>query len=147
MKSRRNSNIIMISIMQKNRIEVSGWLAAKPAARYLPSGTPVATVRLGETYSYVSQGKAEQHTNWHSLSFYGDLASLALTFAKGDHLFVEGSLEQRQFTPADGSKRTIWELIVHSCHLISDPRPRTTTIAPENVTASDGPACDGWPVG
>jgi primosomal replication protein N len=30
--------------MQKNRIEVSGWLAAKPAVRYLPSGTPVASV-------------------------------------------------------------------------------------------------------
>src|ERR1017187_4915613 len=82
--------------MQKNRIEVSGWLAAKPAVRYLPSGTPVASVRLGETYSYTSQGKAEQHTNWHSLSFYGDLANLAAALNKGDHLFVEGSMEQRR---------------------------------------------------
>ena len=50
--------------MQKNRIEVSGYLAAKPAAlRYLPSGTPVTTVRMGETYPYVAQGKTEQHTN------------------------------------------------------------------------------------
>jgi single-strand DNA-binding protein len=134
-------------MMQKNRIEVSGYLAAKPAVRYLPSGTPVATVRLGETYPYVSQGKAEQHTNWHSLSFYGDLANLALTFDKGDHLFVEGSMEQRQFTPADGSKRTIWELIVHSCHLISDPRPRTATMPAENATDSNGPVSADWPVG
>ena len=133
--------------MQKNRIEVSGYLAAKPAVRYLPSGTPVATVRLGETYPYVSQGKAEQHTNWHSLSFYGDLANLALTFDKGDHLFVEGSMEQRQFTPADGSKRTIWELIVHSCHLIGDPRPRTATMPAENATDSNGPVSADWPVG
>ena len=134
-------------MMQKNRIEVSGYLAAKPAVRYLPSGTPVATVRLGETYPYVSQGKTEQHTNWHSLSFYGDLANLALTFDKGDHLFVEGSMEQRQFTPADGSKRTIWELIVHSCHLISDPRPRTATMPAENATAGNGPVSADWPVG
>ena len=49
--------------MQKNRIEVCGWLAAQPTVRYLPSGTPVASARLGETYSYTSQGKAEQHTN------------------------------------------------------------------------------------
>ena len=134
-------------MQQKNRIEVSGFLAAKPARRYLPSGTAVATVRLGETYPYVSQGKAEQHTNWHSLSFYGDLASLALTFDKGDHLFVEGCMEQRQFTPADGSKRMIWELVVHSCHLISEPRPRTATMPPENATASDGPVAADWPVG
>jgi len=133
--------------MQKNRIEVSGYLAAKPAGRYLPSGTAVATVRMGETYPSVSQGKNEQHTNWHSLSFYGDLAGLAQTFDKGDHLFVEGSMEQREFTPADGSKRMIWELIVHSCHLISDPRPRNINMQPEKVTASNGPVQEDWPVG
>lgn len=135
--------------MQKNRIEVCGWLSASPAIRYLPSGTPVATVRLGETYQYVSQGRSEQHTNWHSLWFYGDLANLAVTFHKGDHLFVEGTMEQRKFTPADGSKRMIWELIVHSCHLITDPRPRTAPIAatPETVTANGGAADDDWPVG
>lgn len=135
--------------MQKNRIEVCGWLAAQPARRHLPSGTAVATVRLGETYSYLSQGKAEQHTNWHSLSFYGDLANLAATFNKGDHLFVEGTMEQRKFTPVDGSKRMIWELIVHSCHLIGDPRSRTTTLSDplEKVAASDGAAADDWPVG
>jgi hypothetical protein len=33
---------------------------------------------------------------------------MALTFDKGDHLFVEGCMEQRHFTPADGSKRFIW---------------------------------------
>ena len=135
-------------MMQKNRIEVTGWLAAKPVIRYLPSGTKVATVRLGETYPYVSQGKAEQHTNWHSLSFYGDLATIASTFDKSDHLFVEGTMEQRQFTPADGSKRTIWELIVHGCHLIADPRARSAAPAPsEQATASDGKAQNDWPVG
>ena len=134
-------------MMPKNRIEVTGWLAAKPALRYLPSGTPVSTARMGETYSYVSQGKNEQHTNWHSLSFYGDPANLAQTFDKGDHLFVEGTLEQRQFRPADGSKRMIWELIVHSCHLISDPRPRNANMPPEKVTASNGPDQEDWPVG
>lgn len=135
--------------MQKNRIEVTGWLASQPQIRYLPSSTPVATVRLGESYPYVSQGKAEQHTNWHSLCFYGDLAHLAKTFDKGDHLFVEGTMEQRQFTPADGSKRMVWELIVHGCHLIAEPRPRATaTAAPaEPIAAGDGQNQGEWPVG
>lgn len=133
--------------MQKNRITVSGWLAARAAVRYLPSGTPVASVRLGETYSYTSQCKTEQHTNWHSLSFYGDLANRAAAFNKGDHLFVEGSMEQRQFTPADGSKRMIWELIVHSFHLIGDSGSKAATPAPETMNASDGSTHDDWPVG
>ena len=134
-------------MQQKNRIEVTGYLIARPSLRHLPSGTPVATVRLGETYPFISQGRAEQHTNWHSLSFYGDLASLATTFNNGDHLFVEGSMEQRQFTPADGSKRTIWELIVHGCHLIADPRPRPAAPPPsEPASASDGQGQNDWPI-
>jgi len=136
-------------MLLKNRIEVCGWLATQPARRYLPSGTAVATVRLGESYTYVSQGKAEQHTNWHALSFYGDLASLAATFNKGDHLFVEGTMEQRKFTPADGSQRMIWELIVHSCHLIADPRPRTgpATAPAEKAQPGNGATTQEWPIG
>jgi single-strand DNA-binding protein len=110
--------------MQKNRIEVAGYLAAKPEVRYLPSGTPVANARLGESYTFQDgQGKAQKHTNWHSLSFYGDLSGVATAFDKGDNLFVEGSVEQRQFAPkSDGVKRTVHEIIVRSCHLIAQSK-------------------------
>lgn len=66
--------------------------------------------------------KPETHTNWHRLTFYNELADLAISFEQGDNLFAEGSLQQRQFTPADGSKRTVSEIVVKSCHLISPSR-------------------------
>lgn len=106
--------------MQHNRFQVAGYLAAKPELRYLPSGTKVANVRLGESYRYTGKDqKAETHTNWHRLTFYNELAEFALAFDKGDNLFAEGSLQQRQFTPADGSKRTVSEIVVKHCHLIA----------------------------
>jgi single-strand DNA-binding protein len=106
--------------MQHNRFQVSGYLAAKPELRFLPSGTKVANARLGESYRFKGKDqKFETHTNWHRLTFYNDLADLAISFEQGDNLFAEGSLQQRQFTPADGSKRTISEIVVKSCHLIS----------------------------
>lgn len=109
--------------MQKNRIEIAGFLAAAPAVRYLPSGTPVANARLAESYTFKdSDGKPQKHTNWHSLSFYGDLSKIAATFAKGDNIFIEGSIEQRQFTPKDGVQRTVQEIIVRACHIIAAPR-------------------------
>lgn len=110
--------------MQKNRIEVAGYLAAKPEVRYLPSGTPVANARLGESYSFKDgSGQQQKHTNWHSLSFYGELSTVAASFDKGDNLFIEGSVEQRQFAPkSDGVKRTVHEIIVRSCHVIATPR-------------------------
>jgi single-strand DNA-binding protein len=146
--------------MQKNRIEVAGYLAAKPEVRFLPSGTPVANARLGESYMFKdSGGKQQKHTNWHSLSFYGDLSSLAAAYDKGDNLFVEGSVEQRQFAPkSDGVKRTVHEIIVRSCHLIAPPsvptgRPAATDSAtpePENLedehVQSPEREDDPWPV-
>ena len=39
--------------MQKNRIELAGYLGGKVTVRYLPSGTPVANVRMAEGYRYM----------------------------------------------------------------------------------------------
>jgi single-strand DNA-binding protein len=143
--------------MQRNRLEVIGYLAVKPALRRLPSGTPVANVRLGESYRYQGpDGKSQQLTNWHNLSFYGDLSRVAMTFEKGDNIFVEGSIEQRQFTPkGDGAQRTVHEVVVRNCHIIAAPRGATTkgaaASAPEEPVVPDlskgATDHDDWPVG
>ena len=109
--------------MQKNRIELAGYLVTKPEARFLPSGTKVANARLGESYKFKGKDqKVETHTNWHRLTFYNEMADLAISFEQGDNLFAEGSIQQRQFTPADGTKRTIAEIVVKTCHVIAPLR-------------------------
>jgi single-strand DNA-binding protein len=144
--------------MQKNRIELAGYLAAKPELRYLPSGTKVANARMGESYRYSNQeGQAQSHTNWHSLTFYDDLADVALTYEQGENLWVEGTLQQRKFTPKDGSTRTVYEVVVRSCHLVESPRierplegdaPRAADkVPPEMVEPQEGETRDAaWPV-
>ena len=140
--------------MQRNRLEVLGYLASKPATRRLPSGMNVATVRLGESYRYEgTNGKTEQHTNWHNLSFYGDLARIALSFEKGDHLFIEGTIEQRQFTPKDGAQRTVHEVVVWNCHLVAPPRLAVLNdgaaepAEEQPAIKSEAGEHDAWPVG
>ncbi len=50
--------------MQKNHIELAGYLANKPEARYLPSGTKVANARLKESYRFTgSDGQQQTHAN------------------------------------------------------------------------------------
>ena len=143
--------------MYLNRVEIAGYLAKKPEVRYLPSGTPVANARLGQTQRYQDGNQqAQEHTNWHNLSFYGDLSKVALTYEKGDNLYVEGSIEQRQFTPKDGVQRTVTDIVVKHCHLIGSPRYGAAATKPaEEAPAVNGHALehgggaaqdDAWPV-
>jgi single-strand DNA-binding protein len=108
--------------MQMNRIQLAGYLAAKPEVRYLPSGTPVANARLGQTYEYVQNDKPVKHTNWFGLAFYGELAGVAQSYEKGDNIDVVGTVQQRQFTPKDGSQRTVYEIVVQHAHVIAKNR-------------------------
>lgn len=105
--------------MQKNRMELAGYLAARPEIRYLPSGTPVANARLAEGYRFKDRNdQVQEHTNWHSVVFYGELSNIAIGFDKGDNIFVEGTLQTRKFTPKDGSQRTVYEVVAKSVYQI-----------------------------
>ena len=145
--------------MQMNRVEVAGFLSKRPEIRYLPSGTPVANVRLGQSYRFQDGNKQwQERTNWHNLSFYGDLSAVALGFEKGENLYIEGAIEQREFTPKDGSPRTINEIVVRHCHVIAPSRQTAaagakgaagaetgTDVVPQsNAGASEHD--DDWPV-
>jgi single-strand DNA-binding protein len=106
--------------MQMNRIELAGYLGSDPQTRYLGSGTKVATVRLAESYRFTTRDQKEQeHTNWHNLVFYGPLADIAEGYKKGDNVFLEGTMQVRQYTPVDGHRRTHYEVIARTTHLIA----------------------------
>lgn len=139
--------------MQMNRIEIAGHTAAEPQMRYLPSGTKVVNLRLGESHRYAGPDNQQiTQTNWHNLTFYNALAEQAMSYQTGVNLFVEGSVQQRKFKPKDGSERTVHEVVVHSCHVIADPAQMPGGMGPRNshkeveeeaVYAGSG---DDWPL-
>jgi len=70
------------------------------------------------------------HSNeLHSLTFYSSLADQAVTYDRGTNLFIEGTVQQRKFTPKDGSERTVHEVIVQSCHVIGNSVPTSAGAA------------------
>jgi len=107
--------------MQMKRVVIAGYVSKKPEVRRLPSGTPVANVRVGESVRYADgSGETRELRNSHSLSFYGKLADVAQALKKGDNVYVDGRIEQRQFIARDGSKsRTVDEIVVTQCHVIA----------------------------
>src|SRR5947207_182976 len=113
--------------MQTNHFELCGYLASKPEARTLPSGTAVANARIGQSYTYETKGGEKRHTNWFTLAFYGELAALAVRLEKGDNVNVIGTVQQREFTPKDGSTRKVYEVIVKQCRVVGRSRSSSET--------------------
>jgi single-strand DNA-binding protein len=133
--------------MQKNRIQLAGFIGAKPSVRYLPSGTPVANARLAEGYRYTDRNnQPQEHTNWHSIVFYGDLADVAAMYEKGDNIFVEGTLQTRQFAPKDGSVRTVYEIVARTVHQITKPKVSREVPADNDPRAENSSVESGVPV-
>jgi len=129
--------------MQENRFQLAGYLAAKPTLRYLPSSTPVANARLGQTYRFTRNDKPSEHTNWFSLIFYGDLAIFAMELEKGTNLYVEGTFDQRPYVGQDNNKRYVYEVSVQKCFVIGGisqdpPTPIHPHAAPTNEVTTDG---------
>lgn len=124
--------------MQENRFQLAGYLAAKPTLRYLPSSTPVASARLGQTYRFSRNDKPSEHTNWFSLVFYGDLAILATGLEKGTNLYVEGTFDQRPYIGQDKYKRYIYEVSVQKFFVVGgvaqDPPPPPAALTNEVMT-------------
>jgi single-strand DNA-binding protein len=107
-----------------NRIVIAGYVSNTAEVKDLPSGTPLAKVRVGESARHADgSGETRDLTNWHNLGFYGKLADVAQALRKGDNIYVDGRIEQRQFIARDGSKpRTVHEIVVSHCHVIAPVR-------------------------
>ena len=91
--------------MQMSSVVIAAYIPKTAEVKHLPSGTPVAHVRVGESVRYGDgSGETRELTNWHSLSFYGALAEVAQALKKGDNIYVDGRIEQRQFIARDCSK-------------------------------------------
>ena len=119
--------------MQENRFHLAGYLAARPTLRSLPSGMAVANVRLGQTYRLSRNDLPAEHTNWFSLVFYGDLATLAMELDKGTNVYVEGSFDQRPTTDQQGRKRYISEVTVQKFFRIGRASDEVARSAPSDL--------------
>ena len=107
----------------------------------------MANVRMAEGYRYTDRNNhAQEHTNWHSLVFYGELADIAASFDKGDNIFVEGTLQTRQFTPKDGSTRTVYEVVARTVHQIMKSRVAKEPPADNHPQAQHSTTEPGVPV-
>ena len=96
-----------------NKVMLLGNIGMEPDLKYGQNGNAVLRLRLAtnETWKDRQTGQRQERTEWHTVIFFGNRAEgLSKVLTKGAQVFVEGSLQTRQWEDRDGNKRYTTEV-------------------------------------
>lgn len=95
-----------------NKVQLIGNLGADPELRSTTSGTRVATLSLATSRRWSDRsGQQQEKTEWHRVICWDRLAELCEKYlSRGDRIYVEGSIEYRQWEGQDGQTRYTTEI-------------------------------------
>ena len=118
-----------------NKVQLIGNLTRDPELRYTPQGTAVCTLGLATNRSWVTEGgEKREEAEFHRLVAWNKLAELCsqLLF-KGRKIFVEGRLQNREWTGKDGNVRQTTEIVVSDMIILDSKRApgEETTVVEE----------------
>ncbi|MDH5559384.1 MAG: single-stranded DNA-binding protein [Deltaproteobacteria bacterium] len=95
-----------------NKVLLIGHLGQDPEKRVTQSGSSVVTINLATTEKFTDRSGAKQEkTEWHRVVFWNKQAELIEQYCKkGSQLYIEGSLQTREWTDKEGNKRWTTEI-------------------------------------
>jgi len=134
-----------------NKVILVGNLGRDPEVRYTASGTPVANFTMATTERWNDQaGERQERTEWHRIVVWGKQAEIAGEYLrKGRQVYVEGSLQTREWTDRDDNKRQTTEIRAQRFQMLGSrgdaevgapPEPATTTASAPAATTASAPA-------
>ena len=95
-----------------NKVILVGNLGRDPEVRYTQSGTAVANFTLATNEVWNDKaGVKQERTEWHRIVVWGKQAEVAREYlSKGRQVYIEGSLQTRQWDDKEGNKRSTTEI-------------------------------------
>ena len=95
-----------------NKVILVGNLGRDPEVRYTQNGNAVANINLATNEVWNDKsGQRQERTEWHRIVVWGKQAEIAKEYlSKGRQIYVEGSLQTRQWEDKDGHKRYTTEI-------------------------------------
>ncbi|WP_048306650.1 single-stranded DNA-binding protein [Halomonas sp. PR-M31] len=104
-----------------NKVILIGNLGQDPDVRFLPSGNPVANLRIATTDSWTDKqsGQRQERTEWHSVVLFNKLAEIAQQYVKkGSRIYIEGRLQTRKWQGQDGQDRYSTEIVGNDMQML-----------------------------
>lgn len=116
-----------------NKVILMGRLTADPEQKQTPSGVSVTSFSIAVDRNYSGKGKQTDFINivaWRQTAEF-----ISKYFSKGRLIALEGSLQSRSYEDRNGSKRTVYEVVVEQAHFADSKQERTP---PSNFPVPDG---------
>ncbi len=106
-----------------NKVQLTGRLGADPILRYTAQGSAMITFRVASNRAWRSSaGVSHEDTEWFRVVAWDQLAErCGNQLARGDHIYVEGRLQTRQWVAADGQQRYAAEVVASEVILLGSP--------------------------
>ncbi len=95
-----------------NKVILIGNLGTDPEIKMTATGTPVCRFSLATTENWKNQaGEKQSKTEWHTIVVWGKQAEIAEKYLrKGKQVMIEGRIQYRDYTDAQGIKKTICDI-------------------------------------
>ncbi len=108
-----------------NKAIIVGRLGADPELKYTADGTPVATFRVATTEKRKNKdGTKVDKTEWHRIVAWRKLAEISGEYLKkGRLVYVEGSIQSREYEGRDGIKRKMVEIVATNMKMLGSGTP------------------------
>ncbi len=138
--------------MDLNKVMIIGRLTRDPEIRTIPSGDTVANFGVATNRIWTNaQGQKQEAVEYHNIVAWRKLADICGQYLKkGDRVYIEGSLQTRDWEGQDGIKRYRTEIVARDMIMLSPPRtqggstypatPRTTSAPAPVITPSAPPS-------
>lgn len=109
--------------MSLNKVILEGNIGKIEDARYMPNGDPVVNFSLATDEPYKEGNEWKTRASWHRIVAFGESFARRLEHAKpGSNVAIVGRLRYRQWTPDDGVKRTVAEIVLEEFSFVGGKR-------------------------
>src|SRR5436190_13778592 len=96
-----------------NKVIQFGRLGKDPELKYTSAGTPFCRLSMAtdDVWNDKSSGERQEKTEWHNIVAWDRLAEICNQYlTKGQLVFIEGSLQTREWDDQEGNKRKTTEI-------------------------------------
>mgnify|MGYP000004294249 CR=1 FL=1 len=99
-----------------NSICLMGRLTADPELKTTQSGISVTSFSVAVDRAYRSKDQERQTDFINCVAWRQTAEFITRYFRKGNRIALQGSLQSRSYTANDGSKRTVYEVVVDNAY-------------------------------